>query len=163
MKYKPTEDVKFLSEVFDVAWDTVEARYLERSNQLSFKRPTSDIAITADVGLLRMAIINLLDNAAKYGYENTPVEVSASFNKGHLIFKVKNEGFGFTEEQSQKLFKRFSRLQQPGSEDRKGTGLGLYLTWWIIDKHNGAITTQSEAGQWAEFTIDLPGALPVFD
>lgn len=163
MRYKPSEDVKFLSEVFDIAWDTVQPRYLERSNQLSFERPSNDIAITADVGLLRMAIINLLDNAAKYGYENTPVEVTANFIKGHLIFTIRNEGFGFTEEQSQKLFKRFSRLQQPGSEDRKGTGLGLYLTWWIVDKHNGVITTLSEPGKWAEFTIDLPGALPVFD
>lgn len=45
---------------------------------------------------------------------------------------------------------------QKGLEDRKGTGLGLYLTWWIIQKHKGHISASSEPGHWAEFTVELP-------
>lgn len=163
MKFSPDEDVYFMRDVFNIAWDTVETRYSERGNTLNFERPETDYSLSADTGLLRIALINLLDNAVKYGYDGTEVLVTLKFEKGHLFFSVKNEGFGFTPEQSKKLFKRFSRLEQPGSEDRKGTGLGLYLTWWVIEKHCGTITPASEAGSWAEFTVDLPGALPVFD
>lgn len=163
MQFDPKDDVQFMRDVFDVAWDTVEARYHERGNTLRFDRPPHDYSFVADAGLLRIALINLIDNAAKYSYEGTEVVVTLKYQKGHLLFSVRNEGFGFTSDQSRKLFKRFSRLQQPGSEDRKGTGLGLYLTWWIIEKHSGTISATSEAGLWAEFTIDLPGALPVFE
>lgn len=162
MQFNPEEEISFLADVFDVARDTVEPRYKERGNLLRFARPENDYSLTADPALLRMAIINLLDNAAKYGYEATEVVASLEFNRGNLIFTVRNEGFGFSPEQSKKLFKRFSRLQQVGSEDRKGTGLGLYLTWWIVEKHGGTIAARSEEKLWAEFTITLPGALPVF-
>jgi signal transduction histidine kinase len=68
---------------------------------------------------------------------------------------VENRGVGFSKEQSRNLFKRFSRLKQKGLEDRRGSGLGLYLTWWIIQKHGGRIKAESKPGQWARFTVYL--------
>jgi two-component system NtrC family sensor kinase len=75
---------------------------------------------------------------------------------GKLVFAVRNKGVGFDKEQAKKLFRRFSRLKQKGTEDRRGTGLGLYLTWWIIQRHGGRIEADSEPGQWEEFRIYLP-------
>lgn len=161
MQFNPKEEVPFLAEIFDVAWGAVEPRYHERRNFLQFNRPANDYTLDADPALLGMAVINLLDNATKYSYEGTEVTLSLNYSKGNLIFSVRNHGFGFSPEQAKKLFKRFSRLQQAGSEDRKGTGLGLYLTWWIIEKHNGTISATSVEKEWAEFTITLPGALPL--
>ncbi|HLP57431.1 MAG TPA: ATP-binding protein, partial [Candidatus Deferrimicrobium sp.] len=99
---------------------------------------------------------NLLDNAIKYGDENIEVKVKFNEENGELFFLVHNKGVGFDKEQAKKLFRRFSRLKQKGTEDRRGTGLGLYLTWWIIQKHGGRIEADSEPGRWAEFKVYLP-------
>lgn len=92
----------------------------------------------------------------KYGEENGEINIHYQTDNQKLTFKIRNTGVGFTPEQASQLFKRFSRLHQKGLEDRKGTGLGLYLTWWIIQKHRGHISALSEPGKWAEFYVELP-------
>ncbi len=169
MRFEPKPGLRFREDVLDFAIDTVSARAEERRSTFRIEAPEEDVELTGDVDLLRIVAVNLLDNAVKYGDENIEVEVKLekndrgntdnSDNKDNngsgLVFSVKNKGVGFTKEQSQKLFRRFSRLKQKGTEDRRGTGLGLYLTWWIIQQHNGRITSDSEPGEWAEFTVYL--------
>lgn len=109
-----------------------------------------------DMDLLRIVAVNLIDNGVKYGFDNITVQVNVAVEDGDVVMSVKNPGVGFTKEQARKLFQRFSRLKQKGTEDRRGTGLGLYLTWWIVQKHGGRISADSEPGKWAQFTVRLP-------
>lgn len=166
MRFEPKPDLLFREDILNFAIDTVSARAEERGSTFLIKAPEKDIKITGDVDLLRIVAVNLLDNAVKYGDENIEIEIKLEYIKynkksnqdtgtNSLVFSVKNKGVGFTKEQSKKLFRRFSRLKQKGTEDRRGTGLGLYLTWWIIQKHNGRILSDSKPGEWAEFTIYL--------
>ncbi|HLP48705.1 MAG TPA: ATP-binding protein, partial [Candidatus Kapabacteria bacterium] len=127
----------------------------ERGSRILVEGP-QEILLTGDPDLLRIVAVNLLDNAIKYGDENIEVKVKFNEQNGELFFLVHNKGVGFDKEQAKKLFRRFSRLKQKGTEDRRGTGLGLYLTWWIIQKHGGRIEADSEPGQWAEFKVYLP-------
>jgi signal transduction histidine kinase len=157
MKFNPVPGVKFREEVLDFAMDTVSARAEERGSRISVEGPT-EISLTGDLDLLRIVAVNLLDNAIKYGDENIEVLVNLAEEGGNLVFSVRNKGVGFDKEQAKKLFHRFSRLKQKGTEDRRGTGLGLYLTWWIVQKHGGRIEADSEPGQWAEFRVYLPSA-----
>lgn len=157
MKFNPVPGVKFREEVLDFAMDTVSARADERGSRISVEGPT-EISLTGDLDLLRIVAVNLLDNAIKYGDENIEVLVKLAEEGGNLVFSVRNKGVGFDKEQAKKLFHRFSRLKQKGTEDRRGTGLGLYLTWWIVQKHGGRIEADSEPGQWAEFRVYLPSA-----
>ena len=158
MKYAPRPGIGFKEEVLDFAADTVSARAAERGTRVTLEVPEKDIVITGDIDLLRIVAVNLLDNAVKYGDDNAEVKVKLSQQEGTLVFSVWNKGVGFDKEQARKLFRRFSRLKQKGTEDRRGSGLGLYLTWWIIQKHQGRIIADSEPGQWAEFTVYLPAA-----
>lgn len=157
MKFNPVPGVKFREEVLDFAMDTVSARAEERGSRISVEGPT-EISLTGDLDLLRIVAVNLLDNAIKYGDENIEVLVKLAEEGGNLVISVRNKGVGFDKEQAKKLFHRFSRLKQKGTEDRRGTGLGLYLTWWIVQKHGGRIEADSEPGQWAEFRVYLPSA-----
>jgi signal transduction histidine kinase len=156
MRFNPVPGVKFREEVVDFAMDTVSARAEERGSRILVEGPEKDILLTGDLDLLRIVAVNLLDNAIKYGDENIEVQVKLAEEGGKLVFSVRNKGVGFDKEQAKKLFRRFSRLKQKGTEDRRGTGLGLYLTWWIIQKHGGRIEADSEPGQWAEFRVYLP-------
>lgn len=155
MKYNPQKGIKFIGDVLDFALDTVAPRAMERKNTWIKSLPESDIELTGDTDLLRIVAVNLLDNAVKYGMENTEIQVGLKKEKNRLVFRVQNQGVGFSREQSRNLFKRFSRLKQKGLEDRRGSGLGLYLTWWIIQKHGGRIKAESRPGQWARFTVIL--------
>ena len=92
------------------------------------------------------------------GCDDGEVTVKASVQDDTLTLSVHNRGVGFTPEQQSKLFQRFSRLKQKGTEDRRGTGLGLYLVWWILETHGGTIEAESEPGEWARFTLTLPRA-----
>jgi hypothetical protein len=154
MRFNPVPGIKFKEDVLIFALDTVTPRAEERGSHILIEGP--EILVTGDLDLLRIVAVNLLDNAVKYGDENIEVNVKLMAENENLVFSVRNKGVGFDKEQARKLFHRFSRLKQKGTEDRRGTGLGLYLTWWIIQKHGGRIEAYSEPGQWAEFRVYLP-------
>ncbi|MCP4213301.1 MAG: GAF domain-containing sensor histidine kinase [bacterium] len=155
MAFNPKPGVNFRKEVLDFAIDTVTARAEERGSTIRVEQLTEDTEIAGDIDLLRIVAVNLVDNAVKYGDLAIEVVVTVSRENDRLVLSVRNKGVGFTKEQSKKLFRRFSRLKQKGTEDRKGTGLGLYLSWWIVQQHKGRISCQSEPGKWAEFTVTL--------
>lgn len=77
--------------------------------------------------------------------------------KGNLIFSVYNEGVGISAEDIEnKLFSKFGRLKQKGTEGVKGSGLGLYICKKIIEKHNGTIDVESEVGSFVIFKVKIP-------
>jgi signal transduction histidine kinase len=75
---------------------------------------------------------------------------------------VWNQGPGFSSEDRDRLFRRFSRLHSSATRDKRGTGVGLYSSWRIIQLHRGRIRARSEPGAWAEFSFELsqPLGLP---
>lgn len=117
--------------------------------------------VCCDSTLLRVVTVNLLDNAIKYGNEGGDIRVKAEVRvdeKGgeRLRISVWNAGPGFSQAQQNKLFRRFSRLDDPALKRRRGTGVGLYNSWRIVQLHKGRITAESEQGEWAEFSFEIP-------
>jgi signal transduction histidine kinase len=117
--------------------------------------------VCCDPTLLRIVTVNLLDNAIKYGNEGGDIRVKAEVGldeKGgeRLRISVWNSGPGFSQEQQNKLFRRFSRLDDPALKSRRGTGVGLYNSWRIVQLHKGRITADSKHGEWAEFSFEIP-------
>ncbi len=124
--------------------------------------------VCCDPTLLRIVTVNLLDNAIKYGNEGGDIRVKAEVGldeKGaeRLRISVWNSGPGFSAEQQNKLFRRFSRLDDPALKSRRGTGVGLYNSWRIIQLHKGRITAESEHGAWAEFSFEIPATADCAD
>lgn len=119
-----------------------------------------DPVIEGDPNLLKILVANLVNNAVKYGAEGTPVRVRLAMKGGELVLAVRNEGVGIPKEDMPRLFKRFERLKQKGTEGVKGSGLGLYISKTVVDKHNGRIWVEGEPGKWVEFFVALPAAAP---
>ncbi|HPW17776.1 MAG TPA: response regulator [Candidatus Aminicenantes bacterium] len=117
-----------------------------------------DPVIEGDPNLLKILVGNLVNNAVKYGAEGTPVRVRLGVKDGELVFSVRNEGVGIPEEDLPRLFKRFERIKQKGTEGVKGSGLGLYISKTVVDKHKGRIWAEGEPGKWIEFFVALPAA-----
>ena len=100
---------------------------------------------------------NLLDNAIKYGFNNTDITVEMTApDPHHIAFTVINQGEGIEEKHLPRLTERFYRADKSRSRQIGGTGLGLAIVKHIVNRHRGTIEITSEIGGQTRFTITLP-------
>ncbi|UZD22065.1 PAS domain S-box protein [Algoriphagus halophytocola] len=117
----------------------------------------------------RQLLQNLFSNSLKFSAEGRPTQIIISsekkmgdeFNltrlsprKQYCHIQIKDNGIGFENEYSERIFELFQRLH--GKEKFKGTGIGLAIVKKIVDNHNGYITAKGEPGEGATFDIYLP-------
>jgi len=114
-----------------------------------------NISIKGDSLLLREALVNLFENAGKYGYPKSIVKVICEKQKMVLIH-IENQGDKIKEKHWERIFQRFYRIDK--SRDRKagGTGLGLAIVKHITFVHGGEIKVSSSQNKKTRFTISLP-------
>lgn len=113
--------------------------------------------VNGDPNLLQIVVTNLINNAIKYGTPETPITVRMTEDEKNYIISVRNEGVGISkEDMEQRLFKKFSRMKQKGTEGVKGSGLGLYICKKIVEKHQGKIWVESKVGESATFYFTIP-------
>ena len=98
-----------------------------------------------EMALSRLLII-LLDNAMKYSPEQTQITLRVAKVKTHLVLEVRDEGCGISDEDKQKIFDRFFRVDKARSRSQGGTGLGLSLALAIVRQHQGS--RQQAAGNY---------------
>ncbi|HPD15437.1 MAG TPA: DUF4118 domain-containing protein [Planctomycetota bacterium] len=114
--------------------------------------------------LVEQALVNLLDNAAKYTPAGTPVELSAAVDGGQMLLEVADHGPGIPDEEKGRVFEKFHRLRRPGATPQAGTGLGLAICQAIATAHGGRIWAEDRPGGGARFRLALPieGSPPQF-
>jgi NtrC-family two-component system sensor histidine kinase KinB len=119
--------------------------------------------VYADRDKVTQILINLISNALKYSPGGTVTVAAALDDKApskYLQISVRDEGPGISGEQHAQLFQRFGRTATPVGPGQRakptGTGLGLFLTRHLIERHGGTIWVESEAGQGATFFFTLP-------
>ncbi len=116
-----------------------------------------NLYVFADEKLLYQSILNLLNNAIKFSFENSTVEIlSSRFNKDFAEVIVKDNGQGLTQEEQSKIFTLEKNFSKDGTKGEKGSGLGLALVREIIEKHNGEIWFYSDEGKGTEFHFTIP-------
>ncbi|MDD5058055.1 MAG: ATP-binding protein [Sideroxydans sp.] len=109
----------------------------------------------ADWPLVRIAVINLLDNASKYSSSENEICLKIlSGETGMLCVEVSDRGVGIPPELQPRIFEKFARGQHEA--DIQGTGLGLYLVNWIARFHGGHTEVSSTEGQGSTFRLCLP-------
>jgi signal transduction histidine kinase len=101
----------------------------------------------------------LLDNAIKYTPNGGEVAVFLSKEGSDLFMAVKDTGIGIKEEDYNRIFERFYRLDKSRTRQAGGHGLGLSIAKWIVETHHGSIKVKSEIGQGSTFLVMMPDAL----
>ncbi|MEN8149347.1 MAG: cache domain-containing protein [Planctomycetota bacterium] len=109
-----------------------------------------------DPDLARIALGNLVGNALKYGEKGSPVDVEVEVSDGALRLSVTNRGVGIPEECYDELFGKFGRLNDSRLEDRRGTGIGLFLVKRMLEAHGGDVEVEGEYGRWITFRLVFP-------
>ena len=116
------------------------------------------ILANVDTLLMTRLFINLISNAYQYSPENTTITVSLKTEGENVVFSVKDEGIGISEEHLSKIWDRFYQVDSSRTGDRNGSsGLGLSMVKWIADRHNGELTVNSEVGKGSEFIFKIKG------
>jgi two-component system phosphate regulon sensor histidine kinase PhoR len=109
-------------------------------------------------GLIEQAVVNLVDNAIKYGASGAgaSVEVVAVQAGDCVRITVRDTGVGIEHKHLDRIFERFYRVDRGRSRELGGTGLGLAIVKHIVLVHNGTVAVASEPGVGSTFTILLP-------
>jgi signal transduction histidine kinase len=142
-----------------VARSIEEQSYYSREKKVRIlnKAEEKDLPVYGDSELLIQALSALLNNAIKYSYPDSEVEIDAfDRNDGFITFKVKDHGIGIETEKLKNLFNLDEDVMLNGTMGERGAGLGLVLGMEIIKRNKGAMWVESEPEEGAAFYFNVP-------
>ncbi len=145
--------IKLIDEIiFDFTGES-----FKKDIQLVFLKPEqADLKINADYEKIRLVVQNLIENALKYSLKGTRVIITAGKKEKTIELSVHDSGIGIAKSEQENIFGKFFRAQNAKKLDSVGSGLGLYTTKRIVERHNGKIWFESEEGTGTTFYIQLP-------
>ncbi|GGA59239.1 sensor histidine kinase YkoH [Kroppenstedtia guangzhouensis] len=137
----------------EICRETVRSlvRVAGRSIQVSSE---DDVQAQGDPEKLKQLLFILLDNALKYSEDEVFVRVT-SFDGGARV-QVEDQGKGIPEEDQERVFERFYRVEKARSRETGGSGLGLSIAKRIVEAHRGCLSLESEMGRGTVVTVRLP-------
>lgn len=146
-----------LQHLVEEACRTLEPWARSKELRLELKQNGSLPEVSLDPGRITQVLHNLIGNSIKFTPRGGRITVGASVHPvpSRVEVSVADTGVGIAREDLPKLFKKFQRVGE-GSRQSGGTGLGLAIAKEIVELHRGSIGVESEKGQGARFTFDLP-------
>ncbi|RJQ31269.1 MAG: GAF domain-containing protein [Actinobacteria bacterium] len=148
-------EVASIEEVINKVVDLMKPEIQKKKLRFKLSMPASLPQIRMDKSRIEQVMINLMSNAVKFTDKGS-VELSVENSKDKLITSVKDSGFGISQEDQKRLFKKFFRSQDAVNRQTVGTGLGLAICKSIIEQHHGKIWVESSLKKGSSFSFVLP-------
>ena len=126
----------------------------EREIQVSIPENFPDIY--ADNDRIEQVLINIIENAYKYSYPDTPIKINVSQEKNYAVIKILNSSDYIPYEKLNKLFGKFIRIDDKTTRTTRGTGLGLFIVKGLVKAMNGSIELKSETDNTFIVAIKIP-------
>lgn len=114
------------------------------------------IAVNADPDLIYQVIYNLIENAVKFTNDKGYIRFTKEMTRFDISVSIENSGPGIPPEDIKYIFDRFYKTDKSRSIDKKGMGLGLFISKTIMRMHGGDIFVESETDNFTRFTFRLP-------
>lgn len=133
--------------------DIIKTAYPTHKFEFNFNENTPNIIVDKDK--FQQIMTNLIENAAKYSNENTTITITSEPAGDYVSIKVADRGVGILPENYNKIFTKFSRIDNPLTRKVQGSGLGLYITKNLVEKMDGRISVISGDGE-TTFEILFP-------
>jgi signal transduction histidine kinase len=161
-----------LPDLVDGARERVAPLALEGGIALKVDLPSELPQVAVDEGLVTRVLVNLLDNAIKFSPQGGTVRVTANgvsapptceesseiMSQHYISVSVTDTGPGIPENYREKIFEKFSQMEEQESLRGRGSGLGLTFCKLVVEAHDGRIWVESQMGQGSTFTFTLPVA-----
>lgn len=151
------ERVQLLPFIIDVI-NQHEQMFAHKDQQVVFEPPDEVMETAVDSQKLYQVMLNLLSNASKYSEMHKTIKVRLLSVASTLFrIEIEDEGLGLSEEDKTHLFSKFSRLSARPTADEPSTGLGLYISRFLVESMGGTIGATSEGqGLGTTFWLELP-------
>lgn len=152
---KPVDLVNLVQEALQALKD---AR-LQKEVSLETHFSTETVLVSGNYDWLRQAVVNILDNSIKYGFQGGSIRVRLTLDEGNATLEIEDDGPGIPAEDLPYIFERFYRVDKARSRQGGGTGLGLAIVKHILEAHDASYGIRSDSGRGAVFYFTLP-AIP---
>ena len=149
----PSEQVD-LFELADEVKSVLEGA--REAKHINMKLMGEHVSIDGVKRLLYEIIYNLCDNAVKYNNEGGIADIDISSDEKNAYITVRDSGIGIPQDQQQRVFERFYRVDKSHSKESGGTGLGLSIVKHAVSYHNGTVSMKSEPGNGTEIRVSIP-------
>jgi len=145
------EMVALINEVVELFADSAQQKSIA-----IFKEMPRNMLIFADKAMISTVLRNLISNAIKFTHSKGQIVISAESKKNELLIAIHDNGVGIKTENIEKLFRIDENQSTLGTQNEKGTGLGLILCREFIEKHGGRIWIESEVRNGSTIYFTLP-------
>ena len=125
-------------------------------HRLAVSEPEEGVDASLDGGLVRQALLNLLDNAVKYGPLGQTIEFGARKEGSSVVFWVSDEGPGVPERERDRIWQPYFRMERHRESSVAGSGIGLSVVREVAEAHWGRTRVETAAAGGARFTMELP-------
>ena len=120
----------------------ISSQYKNRTFKVNSTKNLPSILVDSDK--FQQVMTNLIENGAKYSFDNTEIVIDLSVKGDFVSIKVTDTGHEISSNDYDKIFEKFSRLDNPLTREVQGNGLGLYITKNLTESMNGKISVNSE-------------------
>jgi PAS domain S-box-containing protein len=142
---------KTVADINKLFWEQTEKKRIRLNNTI----PDS-VCIMADKSMVNMIFRNLIHNAIKFSFPDSVIHVSYRQQSNGDCFLVQDSGVGMTQEDIEQVFKIDTTFTSLGTNNEKGSGMGLVLCQEIMVRHSGTISVESTPNQGTTFTLFFP-------
>ncbi len=146
----------YCREIIEEVHDDMKNLMIQKNISFHMNHCKNSVQISVDKNMIKTVFRNLLSNAIKYTHQGGEINIGYKKNEKDITFFVKDNGVGIPKETVEKLFKLDQNVTTEGTNNEKGTGLGLLICKDFIEKHNGKIWVESEQNQGSSFYFTLP-------
>lgn len=140
-----------ISQITELSADTAFQKSISLNRKLPRNAP-----VIADTAMISTVLRNLISNAIKFTHPGGHVTISVEQNQMEVVVSVADNGVGIKKSMIEKLFKIEDSYSTTGTQNEKGTGLGLILCHEFVGKHGGHIWVNSEVGKGSTFHFSIP-------
>lgn len=131
-------------------------RLIDRQQSIIYTSPNRHVIMSIDKQLLRTVFENVIDNSMKYSLPDTDITITVDDKKDQTDITIADEGIGMNQTSIQKLFKKFTRIENSVTREIGGTGLGLYWVKKVLDLHGATVHITSVKNHGTTFTMSFP-------
>ena len=152
LKLKPQYVSRLLNEIIEDFSPAIKTK----NHKVHYTCPQDLPLVPLERKTISRALGNILDNAIRYTGEEGEIKITANAGQDEVTIEISDNGIGIPEQDVNRIFERFYRVDKTRSIKLGGTGLGLSIARHIIEAHGGGISVKSALGQGSTFTVHLP-------
>ena len=151
------EETFLINETIRDVYEEFALQAAESGMKLEFKKGTErTLTVYADRGKMHQVLVNLIENALKYGHRGGTITTGCyTMDDNRIYIEISDDGPGIAEEHLPRIFERFYRADRSRSRHIGGTGLGLAIVKHIVEAHGQTVTVRSKPGVGSSFGFTL--------